>query len=342
MSERTNTRVVLLKRPVGEPKDDDFQVENVPVAEPQEGEILLKVLWLSLDPYMRGRMNDVESYAPPVQLGQVMVGETVNQVVASKSADFTVGDIVIGEGGWQEYLTVTANPKRYRKVDPKLGPISTALHVLGMTGRTAYFGLLNVGEPKPGETVVVAAASGAVGSIVGQIAKIKGCRAVGIAGGKAKCDYLVNELGFDAAVDRKGGNMAEDLKSACPDGIDVYFENVGGEVLRAVAPLLNPGARVPICGFVSQYNKEDPSEVESPPEVLEKLPDPPFNRFFLVAEWIREWVTASVQLSEWVKEGKLQYRESVVEGIGNAPGAFKGLLKGENFGKQLIKVGEAE
>ena len=342
MSERTNTRILLDKRPVGEPKDDDFKIETVPVTEPKGGELLLKVLWLSLDPYMRGRMSDAESYAPPVDLGQVMVGETVNQVVVSKSAEFAVGDIVIGEGGWQEYLTVEANPKRYRKVDPELGPISTALHALGMTGRTAYFGLLRVGEPKPGETVVVAAASGAVGSVVGQVAKIKGCRAVGIAGGKEKCDYLVNELGFDAAIDRKSGHMAEELKAACPDGIDVYFENVGGEVLQAVVPLLNPGARVPICGFVSQYNKKDASEVVNPAEVLANLPEVPTHRFLLVREWIKEWNDVSKELSEWVKEGKLKYRESIVEGIKNAPQAFQGLLRGENFGKQLVKVADPE
>jgi len=342
MSERTNTRVLLNKRPVGEPKDDDFKIETVPATEPQEGELLIKALWLSLDPYMRGRMNDAESYAPPVQLGEVMVGETVNQVVVSKSPDFAAGDIVIGEVGWQEYATVPANPKRYRKVNPDLGPISTALHALGMTGRTAYFGLLKVGEPKPGETVVVSAASGAVGSIVGQIAKIKGCRAVGIAGGKEKCDYLTNELGFDAAVDHKGGNMAADLKTACPDGIDVYFENVGGDVLQAVVPLLNSGARVPICGFVSQYNKKDPSEVVNPADVLGNLPQVPFHRFLLVREWIKEWNDASVQLSEWVKAGKLKYRESIVDGIQNAPKAFQGLLRGENFGKQLVKVADPE
>ncbi|MBU2643335.1 NADP-dependent oxidoreductase [bacterium] len=335
-------RVLLNKRPVGEPRDDDFRIETVPVAEPGEGELLLKVLWLSLDPYMRGRMNDVKSYAPPVGLGEVMVGETVNQVIISKSPHYTVGDIVVGGVGWQQYAVVPGDSKEIRKVDPELGPISTALYVLGMTGRTAYFGLLQVGEPKPGETVVVAAASGAVGSVVGQIAKIKGCRAVGIAGGKEKCDYVKNELGFDAVIDRKGGNMAADLKAACPDGIDVYFENVGGEVLHAVTPLLNPGARVPICGFVSQYNKEVPSEMEAPHNVLAKLPNPPFHRFLLVREWIREWAAATAQLSAWVKAGKLKYRESVVDGLDNAPATFRGLLQGKNFGKQLIRVADPD
>jgi NADPH-dependent curcumin reductase CurA len=342
MTDFMNTRILLEKRPFGEPKDDDFKIETVPVADPQEGEILLKTLWLSLDPYMRGRMNNAKSYAPPVGLGEVMVGETVNQVVVSKSPDFAVGEIVVGPVGWQSYATVEPDPTEFRKVDTTMGPISTALHVLGMTGRTAYFGLLKVGEPKPGETVVVAAASGAVGSVVGQIAKIKGCRIVGIAGGQKKCDYILNELGFDAAIDHKGGNMAAELKAACPDGIDVYFENVGGEVLQAVVPLLNPGARVPICGYISQYNKTSPTEVESPFDVLGKLPDPPPHRFFLVYEWIKEWSATSAEMSGWVKAGKLKYMESVVEGIENAPQTFRGLLRGENFGKQLIKVADPD
>lgn len=342
MTDTVNTRVLLNKRPVGEPEDDDFKIETLPIAEPQEGELLLKTLWLSLDPYMRGRMNDVKSYAPPVAIGEVMVGETVNQVLVSRSPDFSVGEIAVGPVGWQSYATVKADPKLFRKVDPEQGPISTALHILGMTGRTAFFGLLKVGEPKPGETVVVAAASGAVGSVVGQIAKIKGCRIVGIAGGKKKCDYVLNELGFDAVVDHKGGNMAADLKAACPDGIDVYFENVGGEVLHAVVPLLNPGARVPICGYVSQYNKKNPSEMESPFDVLGKLKNPPHHRFFLVMEWIKEWSAASSEMSEWIKSGRLKYRESVVEGIRNAPQTFRGLLRGENFGKQLIKVADPD
>ncbi len=342
MTERENTRVLLARRPSGEPVDDDFNIETIPVIDPLDGELLLKTLWLSLDPYMRGRMNDAKSYAPPVGLGEVMVGETVSQVIVTRSPDFSTGDIIVGPVGWQSYSTVSADPKLYRKVDPALGPISTALHVLGMTGRTAYFGLLRVGEPNPGDTVVVSAASGAVGSVVGQIARIRGCSAVGIAGGKEKCDYILNELGFDAAVDYKSGNLAADLKAACPDGIDVYFENVGGEVLQAVIPLLNAGARVPICGFVSQYNKENPAEMESPLQVLKNLPEPPFHRFLLVAEWIKEWKAASKQLSMWMNAGKIKYRESIVEGITNAPSTFRGLLQGKNFGKQLIKVAEPE
>jgi NADPH-dependent curcumin reductase CurA len=240
--------------------------------------------------------------------------------------------------GWQEYTTIRAGNKGFRKIDSNSAPPSTALHVLGMTGQTAYFGLLRLGQPRAGETIVVAAASGAVGSIVGQIAKIKGCRAVGIAGGKSKCDYIINELGFDAAVDYKAGHLDRDLREACPQGIDVYFESVGGAVLHAVVPLLNEGARIPICGYISQYNVSDIRKLESPEMVLGALPNPPFHRFFLVGEWASELNDATAQLAEWLKGGKLKYRESIIEGIENAPRAFIGLLRGENFGKQLIKV----
>lgn len=338
MSELTNTRVLLHKRPVGEPTADDFKIETVPVEEPGEGEVLLKTLWLSLDPYMRGRMSAAKSYAAPMELGDVMTGETVSQVIRSNTHGYSSGDIVAGHFGWQEYATVWGDSRRIRKVDPELGPVSTALGVLGMTGQTAYFGLQRVGNVQRGDNVVVSAASGAVGGVVGQIAKIRGCRVVGIAGGKAKCDYIVDEMGFDAAVDYKGGNLDVNLRDACPDGIDVYFESVGGAVTHAVAPLLKQGARVPICGYVSQYNVADPGKVESPETVLAALPNPPFYRFFLVGEFSDEFPEATAQLSKWIKEGKLKYRESIVEGIENAPRAFIGLLRGENFGKQLIKV----
>ena len=340
MSGLMNTRILLNKRPVGEPTEDDFKIDEVAVDGPGDNELLLKTLWLSLDPYMRGRMSDAKSYAAPVGIGEILTGETVSQVVRSNSPAYSPGDIVAGHFGWQEYVVVRADGRGFRRVNPDLGPISTALGVLGMTGNTAYFGLLRVGQPKSGETVVVSAASGAVGGVVGQIAKIKGCRVVGVAGGKTKCDYIVNELGFDAAVDYKGGNLNEDLKAACPDGIDVYYENVGGAVLRAVVPLLNNGSRVPICGFVSQYNAV--GRVESPEMVLGAMPNPPFHRFFLVGEWEAERPQATLQLAQWVKEGKLKYRESIVEGIKNAPRAFIGLLRGENFGKQLIRVADIE
>jgi len=338
MTGLTNTRITLKKRPIGEPTVDDFNIETVPVEEPDEGELLLETIWLSLDPYMRGRMNDAKSYAQPLEIDEVITGETVSRVLRSNSPDHAPGDIVAGHSGWQAYTVIHGGSRGLRRVDPDLGPPSTALGVLGMPGQTAYFGLLRVGQPKAGETVVVSAASGAVGSVVGQIAKIKGCRAVGIAGGQAKCEYIVDELGFDASVDYKGGNLAGDLRAACPDGIDVYYENVGGAVLHAVIPLLNGGSRVPICGFVSQYNVADQRKVESPEAVLGAMANPPFHRFFLVGEWGSERAQATDQLAEWVKSGKIRYRESIVEGIRNAPRAFIGLLRGENFGKQLIKV----
>jgi NADPH-dependent curcumin reductase CurA len=327
---------------VGEPKEDDFELVTTATPDPGEGEMLLKILWLSLDPYMRGRMNDMKSYAPPVPLGGVMVGGTVGQVLVSSIPEYRLGDIVSGNHGWQEFAIARPGDDRITKVDPTLAPISTALGVLGMPGFTAYFGLLQVGEPKSGETVVVSAAAGAVGSAVGQIARIVGCRAVGVAGGPAKCRHVVDELGFDACVDYKAGNLEADLKAACPDGIDVYFENVGGAVLDAVVPLLNPGARVPICGFISAYNARSMGEVRTPFDVLGAMESPPFHRFFLVREWIPEYPAAIATLSGWIQEGKLEYRETIAEGLENAPRAFIGLLRGENLGKQLVKVAEPE
>ena len=342
MTERQNRQIVLHRRPVGEPREDDFALVTTTLGDPGEGEILLKTLWLSLDPYMRGRMNDAKSYAPPIRLGGLMVGGTVSQVLASRIPEYPAGDIVSGNHGWQEFAIGHPGDDRLAKVDPDLAPISTAVGVLGMPGFTAYFGLLRVGQPKPGETVVVSAAAGAVGSAVGQIAKIKGCRAVGVAGGRAKCDHVVGELGFDACVDYRAGHLEEDLRAACPDGIDVYFENVGGAVLDAVVPLLNPGSRVPICGFISAYNARSASEVRSPFEVLGALEPPPIHRFFLVMEWIEEYPEAITALAGWIKEGKLAYRETIAEGLENAPRAFIGLLRGENLGKQLVKIADPE
>ena len=342
MADRTNTRVVLAQRPVGLPEDSDFRIEDVPVGTPGAGEMLVKTLWLSLDPYMRGRMRDAESYAKPLEIGDVITAGVVSQVVESNIDDYDVGDIVTGMYGWQSYAIAKADDNRLFKVDPTLAPISTAVGVTGMPGQTAYFGLLRVGEPKSGETVVVAAASGAVGSVVGQIAKLEGCRAVGVAGGSTKCAYVTDELGFDACVDYKAPDFAINLAAACPDGIDVYFENVGGDVLDAVVPLLNPGARVPICGFISAYNATDPSQVRAPADVLGALDDPPFHRFFVVTEWVDEFPQAAVTLGTWIKQGKLKYRETIVDGIENAPSAFRMLFAGENFGKLMIKVAEPE
>src|SRR3954469_10600360 len=253
----TARRIVLASRPVGEPKASDFRLEEYPVPQPGPGELLLKTKWLSLDPYMRGRMSDAPSYAKPVGIGEVMEGGTVNEVVASNNDSFKPGEIVLGHTGWQTHAL--SNGAGLRKLDPKLAPVSSALGVLGMPGMTAYTGLLEIGQPKAGETVVVSAASGAVGSIVGQIARIKGARAVGIAGGPDKCKYVKEQLGFDDCIDHGDAAMPEKLKAACPKGIDVYFENVSGPVWDAVFPLLNPFARVPVCGLIAQY-----SATESP------------------------------------------------------------------------------
>ena len=247
-----NRRIVLASRPVGEPKPTDFRLESAPASEPGPGQVLLRTLWLSLDPYMRGRMSDAKSYAKPVGIGEVMTGGIVGEVVRSSDPKFAPGDLALGMGGWQEYAVVDG--KELRKVDPAAAPPSTALGVLGMPGMTAYTGLLNIGQPKPGETVAVAAATGPVGSLVGQIAKLRGCRAVGIAGGADKCRALIEEFGFDAAVDHRAPDFPEKLKAACPKGIDVYFENVGGAVWDAVFPLLNDFARIPVCGLIANYN----------------------------------------------------------------------------------------
>ena len=338
MSDSRNTRILLARRPSGEPTDADFEIESQPIPPLADGEILIKILWLSLDPYMRGRMSDRKSYAPPTELGQPIVGEAAGVVAKSRSDRWNEGDHVCARSGWQSYFVAKGDDPSVYGVDAKASPLSTYLGVLGMPGRTAYFGLLRIGKPRVGETVVVSAAAGAVGSAVGQIAKIRGCRAVGVAGGEAKCRHVVDEFGFDACVDYKAGNLDADLAAACPDGIDVYFENVGGAVARAVAPLLNEGARVPICGFISAYNAEDMAKEETPFDVLGALANPPEHRFFLVFDFFENFDEANAQLAEWLEQGKLKYRESVAEGIENAAAAFRGLLRGTNFGKQLVAV----
>jgi len=335
-----NTKVTLKTRPVGMPTDDDFEILTEPVTPPGDGEMLLKTLWLSLDPYMRGRMSDRESYAAPLQIGDVITAGVVSEVIESNVADFPIGTIVSGMYGWQSYAIAKPSDHRLFKVDPDLAPISTAIGVTGMPGQTAYFGLLRVGNPQPGETIVVSAASGAVGGVVGQIAKIMGCRAIGIAGGKTKCDCVRDEFGFDECIDYKAPDFAKHLSDACPDGVDIYFENVGGPVLEAVAPLLNEGARVPICGFISAYNATSADDFRTPEMVFAEIEHPPFNRFFVVTEWLEEFEESSRVLGQWIKEGKLKYRETVVEGLENAPSAFRMLFTGENFGKLLIKVAE--
>ncbi len=333
-----NVRVMFAKRPVGEPDDACFRFETVETPPLEDGQILIKVLWLSLDPYMRGRMNDVKSYAAPLQIGDVMIGESAGVVLQSRSSRFAVGDYVTAHMGWQSLIVANDNEPRLMKVDLHNGTLSAHLGVVGMPGRTAYFGLLELGKPQAGETLVVAAASGAVGSVVGQIAKIKGLRVVGIAGGADKCQFVKDELGFDECLDYKAVDLPSALRAACPKGIDIYFENVGGAVAQAVAPLLNEGARVPICGYVSAYNDEDITKAVTPHQIFGALPHPPEHRFFVVTEWMPRWMEATIQLGQWVREGKVHYRESIGEGLHNAPALFRGLLKGRNFGKQLVRV----
>ena len=337
-----NTQVFLAQRPVGEPSDESFGFREVHIPELADNQVLIRVCWLSLDPYMRGRMNDVKSYADPLQIGDVITGESSGVVIKSTSTDFVVGDTVAAHMGWQSHLVANADDPRLMKVDLDNGSLSAHLGVVGMPGRTAYFGLTEVGKPQPGETLVVAAASGAVGSAVGQIAKIKGLRAVGIAGGPEKCRYVKEELKFDACIDYKADNFAAELAAACPDGVDIYFENVGGDVTKAVALLLNPGARVPICGYISNYNDEDIANSETPMRILKGLDPEPENRFFVVTEWRDRWVEATRQLGSWIQDGRLKYRESIGVDLESAPKYFRGMLKGKNFGKQLIKVADED
>ncbi|RDI35947.1 NADPH2:quinone reductase/hypothetical protein [Rhodococcus sp. AG1013] len=340
MSAVTSTRIVLASRPHGEPTADNFRTETVDLPALQDGQVLLRTVYLSLDPYMRGRMSAAESYAASVEVGDVMVGATVSQVVESRHPRIEPGAYVLAYSGWQSHAVVDGDAVRI--LDPDRAPLSTAVGVLGMPGFTAYSGLLKIGRPHPGETVVVAAASGPVGSAVGQIAKIHGARAVGIAGGPDKCAYVRDELGFDAAIDHRAPDFAEQLTAAVPGGIDVYFENVGGAVTAAVLPLLNLYARIPVCGLVAQYN------AAAVPEGPDRLPG--FMglvlvksltvRGFIQSEFVREmYADFERDASRWIGEGRLKYREDVVDGLENAPTAFLGMLHGTNFGKLVVRVG---
>jgi hypothetical protein len=328
-------QVVLRRRPVGLPRPDDFDLIEAPISAPGEGEVLVRTIYLSLDPYMRGRISGGRSYAPSVEPGQVIVGGTVGQVVESRFAGLGAGAFVQGQAGWQSHAV--AKGASLRPLDPAQAPISTALGVLGMPGLTAYVGLLDIGRPKAGETVVVSAASGAVGSAVGQIAKIKGARVVGIAGAREKCDYVVRELGFDQCVSHRAADLAGDLAAACPRGVDVYFENVGGAVLDAVMPILNQGARIPLCGLISEYNATTPTPGPNLRPLL-------FNRVllqgFIVSDHLARMGDFVRDCSGWLREGRLKHREDVVDGLERAPEAFIGLLQGQNFGKLLVRVGE--
>jgi NADPH-dependent curcumin reductase CurA len=340
MSTLINRRIVLASRPDGAPHLNNFRVEQAPVPEPANGQVLLRTLWLSLDPYMRGRMSAGPSYAKPVEVGEPMVGGTVNEVVASNRSEFAPGDVVLGYAGWQDYTI--SDGTGLRKLDPKAAPISTALGVLGMPGMTAYCGLLTIGQPKPGETVVVAAASGPVGSLVGQIAKLKGCRTVGIAGGADKCRYLRDELQFDTAVDHRSPHFAEELATACPQGIDIYFENVGGAVWDAVLPLLNNFARIPVCGLISQYNMTalPPGPDRMPHLFRQVLTRRLTIRGFIVSDFADQAPAFMRDVGTWLREGKIKYKEDIVDGLEKAPEAFIGLLGGRNFGKLLVRVGQ--
>ncbi len=328
-----NMQVLLASRPAGWVKESDFRIVETEIPTPGEGQVLVKNLYLSLDPYMRGRMNDQRSYAAKVEIGQVMTGETVGEVAESRNPKYRAGDIVAGRVGWQNYAL--SDGSELRKLDPKLVPISTYLGVVGMPGVTAWIGLNDIGQPKPGETVVVSAASGAVGSVVGQLAKAKDCRVVGVAGGKAKCDFVVQELGFDACVDHRTGDWQQALAAATPKGIDVYFENVGGALLDAVLLRCNPFARIPLCGMVSQYNAVDRYGVQN---LMMAVGMRIRLQGFIVSDHMARWPEALKELGQGVRDGRIKYRETVTEGLASAPRAFIGLLKGENFGKQLVKL----
>jgi NADPH-dependent curcumin reductase CurA len=333
MAANVNRQILLKSRPEGAPGLDHFELTQTPIPEPGEGEVLMRNCYLSLDPYMRGRMSAAKSYAKPAAVGQPMVGGTVGEIVKSRNPKYAVGDIVLGYGGWQDYALSAGTG--LRKLDPAAAPVSTALGVLGMPGMTAYVGLSEIGQPKPGETVVVAAASGAVGSVVGQIAKIRGCRAVGIAGGAEKCRFVVDALGFDTCVDHRAGDLARQLEAACPAGIDVYFENVGGAVQQAVWPLLNDFARVPVCGLIAQYNLTTPMPG---PDMFSVLRKRLLLRGFIVWDFAAKQGDFLREAGEWVRSGRLKYREDIAEGLEKAPATFLGMLQGQNFGKTLVRI----
>ncbi|MCB8821831.1 NADP-dependent oxidoreductase [Microvirga rosea] len=333
-----NLQVVLASRPTGRPSPANFNVVQAPVPAPGTGEVLLKIRYLSLDPYMRGRMSDAKSYAAPVGIGQVMEGGTVAEVIESRHPDFAVGDIVLSHSGWQSHAV--SDGTGLRKLDPEAAPVTTALGVLGMPGFTAYAGLLTIAQPKPGETVVVAAASGPVGSAVGQIARLKGARAVGIAGGADKCAVVKDAFGFDAAIDHRSPTFAEELRAACPNGIDVYFENVGGAVWDAVFPLLNPFARIPVCGLVAQYNSTGPFEGPDRLPILMRdiLTKSLLIRGFIQREFVDQRPAFYRDMAQWIADGRVRYKEDIVQGLESAPDAFIGLLEGRNFGKLIVQV----
>jgi NADPH-dependent curcumin reductase CurA len=328
-----NRQVRLRSRPVGEPTTDNFEMSDAPIPVAGDGEVLRRTIYLSLDPYMRGRMSDAPSYAASVNVGDVMVGHTVSEVLESRNPAFKQGDLVVGYDGWQAYGV--SNGRELRALDPKRAPISTAIGVLGMPGMTAFVGLIDIGQPKPGETVVVSAASGAVGAVVGQLAKIKGCRAVGVAGSPEKCRYVVEELGFDACINYKSDDLVPALKAACPNGVDVYFDNVGGAVFAAILRVINKGARIPLCGLISEYNATDN---RPGPNLRPLLVQRALIKGFIVSDHNDRAPAFYQEVAPLVMSGRIKFREDIVDGLGNAPSAFIGLLAGKNFGKRMIRV----
>lgn len=338
MSNTENTEIHLANRPSGMPSDKDFKFVDRAIPTPNEHEILVRTLYLSVDPYMRGRMNDTKSYIAPFELNQVITGGVVCEVVESKSTHFRQGDVVTGNLEWAKFSI--ANERAIRKIDPKAAPISTHLGILGMPGLTAYFGLLEIGQPQEGETVVVSGAAGAVGSAVGQIAKIKGATVVGIAGSDEKIDYLINELGFDAAVNYKADSFEKDLEKVLANGVDVYFDNVGGVVSDAVMKFLNRHSRIPVCGAISSYNIE--GEDLGPRVQSNLIKNSTLMQGFTVGNYTEDFHVAAADLGKWLQEGKLKYEETIVDGFENTPEAFLGLFKGTNLGKQIVKVAEPE
>jgi len=330
----TNKAWTLASYPTGWVSEDNFKLIESPAPAPQDGEVLVKNLWLSLDPYMRGRLSQQKSYVKGVEIGEVMTGETAGEVIESKHPNFAPGEKVTAPAGWQLYGCVKGD--LLTKIDPSTrAPLSYFLGCLGMPGRTAYFGLNEIGKPKAGDTLVVSAASGAVGSVVGQLGKIAGCRVVGIAGGQAKCDYVTKELGFEACIDYKAGNLYRDLRETCPKGVDIYFENVGGEILDTLFRVMRPFSRIIVCGMISEYNATESYGVKNFRAIL-------VNRIkvqgMIVFDWLDRYAEANTALAGYVAQGKLKYRESVLEGIENAPKGLVELLKGRNFGKQLVKL----
>ena len=338
MNEGKARQIVLAARPQGKPKLTDFRLEETEVPTPGAGQVLLLVRYLSLDPYMRGMMDDRESYTKPVPLGGVMPGEAVATVIASKHPEYAEGDIVLARTGWRTHAL--SDGAGLRKLDPAKAPVTTALGVLGMPGFTAYSGLRLIGKPQPGETVVVAAASGPVGSLVGQLAKLAGARAVGIAGGPEKCAFVKNELRFDAVIDHRAADFPARLAAACPNGIDVYFENVGGEIWQAVLPLLNNFARVPVCGLIAHYNSAGPGNgPDRLPETMRQILAKRLTlRGFINYDFAEHYAEFLRDVGAGIADGSIRYREDFVDGLEKAPEAFIGMLEGRNFGKLIVRL----